>query len=137
MRLKPILAPGVIMRNFPLLVLGVIALLVPRADAREQQDLKERVRDAVQRTDKDLGNLVHRDKLNEQQRDRLDAALKDLRELREAVAGGQWEGERGRLERAIDNMDFVVKNAPIADTDRQTLGIDLYTLQVTLDSWKP
>jgi len=30
-----------------------------------------------------------------------------------------------------------VKHAPIDDGDRQTLGIDLYTLQVILDSWNP
>jgi acyl-CoA reductase-like NAD-dependent aldehyde dehydrogenase len=131
------LSPGVMMRHFPLLALGALALLVPGAHAREQQDLRERVRDAVQRTDKDLGNFVHRDKLNEQQRDRFDAAIKDLRELREAVAGGRWEGERERLERAIDNIDFVAKHAPIDEGDRQTLGIDLYTLRVILDSWQP
>ncbi len=131
------LSPGVMMRHFPFLALGAIALLVPGAHAREQQDLRERVRDGVQRTDKDLGNFVHRDKLNEQQRDRFDAAIKDLRALREAVADGRWEGERGRLERAIENIDFVVKHAPIDEGDRQTLGIDLYTLGVILDSWKP
>ena len=74
------------MRHFFLLALGAIALLIPSAHAREQQDLKERVRDAVQRTDKDLGNLVHREKLNDQQRDRFDAAVKDLHE----VVRQQW-----------------------------------------------
>jgi len=125
------------MRHFSLLAMGAIALLVPAANAREQQDLRERVRDAVQRTDKDLGNLVHRDKLNDQQRDRFDAAVKDLHELRDAVANGHWEGERDRMERAADNIDFLSKNAPIEESDRQTLGIDLYTLRVILDSWKP
>lgn len=124
------------MRHFPLLALAAIALLVPGAHARELKDLREQVRYAVQRTDKDLGNLVHRDKLDEQQRDRFDAAIKDLRALGEAVAGERWEGERGRLERAVDNIDFVVKHAPIDEGDRQTLGIDLYTLRTVLDSWK-
>jgi hypothetical protein len=125
------------MRHFPLLALAALAWLVPGAHAREQQDLRERVRDAVQRTDKDLGNLIHRDKLNQEQRERFDAAIKDLGEVREAVAAGRWEAERDRLERAVENIDFVVKHAPIDDGDRQTLGIDVYTLQVTLDSWKP
>lgn len=125
------------MRYFALLALGAIAFFVPVAHAKEQQDLRERVRDAVQRTDKDLGTLVHRDKLDEQQRDRFDAAMKDLHELRDAVASKRWEGERGRLERAIDNIDFVAKHAPIAEGDRQTLDIDLYTLRVILDSWQP
>jgi hypothetical protein len=132
------------MRHFPFTALCAtalcacaIVLLGSAAQAREQQELRERVRDGVQRTDKDLGNLVHRDKLNAQQRDHFDATLKDLRELGEAVTNGKWEGERERLERAVDNMDFVVKQAPMDDGDRQTLGIDLYTLRVILDSWKP
>lgn len=124
------------MRRFLLLALSAIALLVPGANAKEKQDLRERVRDGVQRTDKDLETLVHRDKLNEQQRDRFDAALKDLAELRDAVTSERWEGERKLLERAVDNLDFVVKNATIEEGDRQTLGIDLYTLGVILDTWK-
>src|SRR5580700_10273945 len=122
------------MRHWFVLAL-TIALLIPGAQAKEQQPLRERVRDGVQRTDKDLENLVHRDKLNAQQRDRFDAAIKDLQELREAVTGTRWEGERERLERAVENIDFVVTNAPIQEGDRQTLGIDLYTLRVILDSW--
>lgn len=125
------------MTHFPLLTLGAIALLIPAAHAREQQDLRERVRDGVLRTDKDLGNLVHRDKLDEQQRDRFDAAMKDLHELNDAVTSTRWEGERDRLQHAVDNIDVLVKHASIDDSDRQTLGIDLYTLRVILDSWKP
>jgi hypothetical protein len=125
------------MRHFLLLALGAITWLVPVAQARELQELREQVRDGVRRTDRDLGNFVHRDKLNEQQRDHLDAAVKDLRELGEAVAGGRWEGERGRLEHAVENIDFLQKNAPLEDGDRRVLGIDLYTLRVILDSWKP
>ena len=125
------------MRHFPLLALGAIALLVPAAHAREVQDLREQVRDGVQRTDKDLGEFVHRDKLNEQQRSRFDAAVKDLQVLGEAVAGGKWEAERGRLERAIENIDFLQKHAPIEDGDRQLLGIDVYTLRGILEHWKP
>lgn len=129
------------MRHFPLqvplLAFGAIALLVPGAHAREVQDLRELVRDGVQRTDKDLGDFVHRDKLNEQQRERFDAAVKDLRELGEAVAGGKWEGERGRLERTVENIDFLQKHAPIEEADRQMLGIDLNTLRGILDRWKP
>jgi len=124
------------MRHFPVLALAAIPLLVPRADARELKDLREQVRYAVQRTDKDLGNLVPREKLDQQQRDRFDAAIKDLRALGEAVSGERWEGERGRLERAVDNIDYVVKHAPIDEGDRQTLGIDLYTLRTVLDGWK-
>jgi len=124
------------MRRFLLLALSAIVLLVPGANAKEKQDLRERVRDGVQRTDKDLETLVHRDKLNEQQRVRFDAALKDLAELHDAVASERWEGERKLLERAVDNLDFVIKNVAIEEGDRQTLGIDLYTLGVILDSWK-
>ena len=124
------------MRRCLLIILSTIALLATGAQAKEQTPLRERVRDGVQRTDKDLETLVHRDKLNPQQRERLDAAIKDLGQLREAVAGTQWEGERARLERAVDNIDFVVTNAPMEESDRQTLGIDLYTLRVILDSWK-
>jgi hypothetical protein len=125
------------MRHLPLLALGAIALLVPVAHAKELAELRERVRDGVQRADKDLENLVKPDKLNQQQRDRFDAAIKDLQELHEAVASTRWEGERKVLEHAVENIDFVVKQAPIADGDRQTLGIDLYTLRVILDNWTP
>jgi hypothetical protein len=125
------------MRHIPLLLaLSAIALLVPSAHAREHEDLREKVRDAVQRTDRDLGNLINRDKLNDQQRDKFDAAVKDLHALGEAVAAGKWEGERARLERAADNLDYVTKNAALPDGDRQQLGIDVYTLRVTLDSWQ-
>lgn len=124
------------MRHFQLLALAAITLLVPAAHAREQQDLRERIRDGVQRTDKDLGNLVHRDKLNDQQRDRFDAAVKDLHELREAVTSKRWEDERDLLERAVENIDFLTNHAPIDEGDRQTLDIDLFTLRVILDSWK-
>jgi len=125
------------MKHFLLLALGVIVVLAPGAHAKEQQELRERVRDGVQRTDKDLENLVHRDKLNEQQRDRFDAAIKDLLDLREAVTSTRWQGERGRLERAVENIELVMKDASISEGDRQTLGIDVYTLHVILDGWKP
>jgi hypothetical protein len=129
------------MRHFPLLVsrlaIAAIALLVPAAHAREVTDLREQVRDGVQRTDKDLGDLVHRDKLDQQQRDRFDAAVKDLHELGEAVADGKWQGERGRLERTVENIEFLQKHAPIEEGDRQVLGIDLNTLRVILEHWKP
>ncbi len=124
------------MRYLPVLALCAIALLVPRAHGRELTELRERVRDAVQRTDKDLGNTVHRDKLDAQQRDRFDAAVKDLQEMQEAVKSDKWEHERARLERAVDNIEFLDKNAPLNDADRQMLGIDVYTLRVILDSWK-
>jgi len=123
------------MRRFLLLILSAIALVVPGAHAKEKQDLRERVRDGALRTDQDLETLVHRDRLNPQQRDRFDAALKDLRELHEAAASEKWEGERKLLERAVENIEFVVKQAPIEEGDRQTLSIDLYTLGVILDSW--
>lgn len=126
-----------ISRHFPLLAWCGIALLIsPAAHAREIQELKERVHDGVERTDKDLGKFVHRDKLNEQQRGKFDAAAKDLEELGKALANGKWEGERDRLERAVENIDFLQKNAPLEEADRQVLGIDVYTLQVVLDSWK-
>jgi len=124
------------MRHFALLALGAIVLLVPGAQAKEQQALRERVRDGAQRTDKDLETLVPREKLNDQQRERFDSALKDLRELHDAAATEKWEGERKLLERAVENIDFIVSHAALAEGDRQLLGIDLYTLQVILDSWK-
>jgi hypothetical protein len=52
------------------------------------------------------------------------------------VAGERWERERGRLERAVENIDFVVKHATIDERDRQMLGIDVYTLRGVLESWK-
>lgn len=125
------------MRHFLFLAFGAIALLAPAAHAKEIQELREQVRDGVRRTDRDLGNLVHRDKLDADQRDKFDAAVKDLQVLGEAVAKGEkWEDERGRLERAVDNIEFLQKHAPIGDGDRQTLGIDLYGLRVILDTWK-
>jgi hypothetical protein len=124
------------MRHLSLLALCAIAFAIPAVHAKEIPDLRDQVRDGVRRTDKDLGNLVHRDKLNEQQRDRFDAAVKDLHDLGEALTGDKWEAERGRLERAVDNIEYLQKNAPIAEGDRQTLGIDVYTLQVILDNWK-
>jgi len=47
-------------------------------------------------------------------------AVKDLRELGEAVAGGNG-GERGRLERTVENIDFLQKHAPLRG-DRQVLA---------------
>jgi hypothetical protein len=126
------------MRAFLLLAFcAIVFFLAPPAHAREQHNLAERVRDGAQRTDNDLESLVKRDKLNAEQRERLDAALKDLRRLRDAVAAGKLDGERPRLERAVENIDSLIKQAPIEEGDRQTLGIDLYSLQVILDSWKP
>ena len=123
------------MRFLPLLAAALI-FLGPAANARELQELRERVRDGVQRTDKDLGNVVHPDKLNAEQRKRFDATIDDLGELREAVKTDKWQGERKRLERVVENLEYTMKNAPMEDADRQTLGIDVYTLQVILDSWK-
>lgn len=128
------------MRYFCLLLaLGSIALIVPSAQAREVTELRDQIRDGVKRTDKDLGNVIQRDKLNEQQRGRYDAAVKDLEGLSEVIAAkdGKWQAERERLVRAVDNIDFLQKNAPLADADRQVIGIDLYTLRTILDSWKP
>ncbi len=111
-------------------------LLIPGAQGKEQQDLRERVRDGVERTGKDLQAVVHPEKLTPAERERLDAALKDLREVREAVGGTDWQAKRDVLERAVENIDYLNKNAPIEDGDKQTLGIDLFTLRSILDSWK-
>ena len=124
------------MRPVTFLALCAIAFLLPFAQAREQQELREKVRDGVQRADKDLGNLIHRDKLNPQQREKFDAVMKDLGDIREALASTKWEGERDRFEHAVETIDDLVKHAPITEDDRQTLGIDVYTLQVILDTWK-
>lgn len=125
------------MRHLPLFALTAIALLVPAAHAREQQDFRERARHAVERTDKDLGTYVHRENLNEPQREKFDAAMKDLRELHADMEAGRWDGARERLEHAIDEIDAVVKSAPIGEQERTTLGIDLYTLRDIRDGWKP
>lgn len=124
-------------RYFSLSALVAIAALVPSSYAREQQDFHERVKNAVTRTDKDLGTYVHRDNLSGEPRDRFDAAVKDLSALRDAIAAGQWDGAKERLEHAIDNIDFVVQHAPIGEQEKQTLGIDLYTLRDIRDGWKP
>jgi hypothetical protein len=124
------------MRRFLLIALTAIAVLVSGAYAKEQAELRERVRDGAQRTDQDLEKSMHREKLNEEQRDRFDAAVKDLRELHEAATGTRWEGERKLLERAVDNIDFVIAHGAMEEGDRQLLGIDVYTLRVILDNWK-
>lgn len=122
------------MRHLLLLVLTA-AMILP-LHAREQTELRERIRDAVQRTDKDIATTIHPDKLNAEQRAKFDAIEKDLGEIRDAVANGKWQDERPRFERTITNLDDLVKHAPIDDSDRQTLGIDLYTLRTIEDSWK-
>ena len=124
------------MRHLALGIVAAISFLAP-AHARELTELRDRVRDGVQRTDKDLANYVKRDKLNAQQKERLDSAVEDLDKLREAVTSDKWQQERKRLERAVENIDFLVKNAPLQDAEKQSLGIDIYTLQVILDAWTP
>jgi molecular chaperone DnaK (HSP70) len=120
----------------PIAFLAVAAWLVPWAHAREQEDFHEKARHAVERTDNDLQKYVHRDNLDAGQREKFDAATKDLTEFREAAAKNQWDGERERLERAIDEIESVVKNAKIGDQERTTLEIDLYTLRDVRDGWK-
>ena len=111
-------------------------LLAPFSQAREIQELREKVRDGVLRTDKDLGKTVHPEKLTKEQREKFDAAIEDLQALQESVKTSKWEGERDRLERATDNIDFLATHAALDDGDKQLLGIDVYTLRVILDSWK-
>lgn len=123
------------MRHFSLLV-AAIALLIPGAQAKEQADFHERARLAVERTDHDLQKYVHREKLDGKQREKFDAAMKDLQEFRDAASKDQWDGGRERLERAIDNIEYVVNHASIGDEERQALGIDLYTLRDIRDGWK-
>jgi hypothetical protein len=120
----------------PFAFLAAAVLLVSSAPAKEQEDFHEKAKLAVQRTDNDLQKFVHRDNLNEAQRGKFDAALKDLTEFRDAASKNQWDGERERLERAIDEIEFVVKNAKIGDQERTTLEIDLYTLRDVRDGWK-
>ncbi len=124
------------MRYFSFLAVAALAWLVPTAHAREQEDFHERARHVVERTDKDLQSFVHRDALNGPQREKFDAALKDLKEFGEETAAGKWDGGRERLERAIGNIDFVVNNATIDEQQRQTLRIDLYTLRDVHDGWR-
>jgi hypothetical protein len=124
------------MRHVAFLAVAAAALLVPAAHAREQADLHERARLAVERTDKDLQTYVHRDKLDGQQREKFDAAVKDLKDFHDDAAAGKWDGGRERLERAIDNIDFVVNHATLSEQEKTTLGIDLYTLRDVRDAWK-
>lgn len=123
------------MRQLLFLVLAAASLTVP-AHAREQAELRERIRDAVQRTDKDLAATIQPDKLNQEQRGKLDAIEKDLGEIREAVSNGKWQDRRPAFERAIESIDYLIKHAPLSDGDKQTLGIDLYTLKTIDDTWK-
>jgi hypothetical protein len=113
-----------------------MVLWLSAAGAKEREDLRGRVRDGVQRTDKDLGTCVDRAKLNPQQQQELDAAVKNLHEIRDGVENGKWTDDRPLLEHAVDHIDFLVKNAPIDDSNKQTLGIDLFTLRSILDAWK-
>ena len=114
-----------------------MVLWVSAAGAKEREDLRARVRDGVQRTDKDLGNCFDRAKLSAPQQEHLDAAVKNLHEIRDGVENGKWTDDRPLLEHAVDNIDYLVKNASIDDSNKQTLGIDLFTLRSILDSWKP
>ena len=114
-----------------------MVLCLSVAGAKEREDLRGRVRDGVQRTDKDLGTCVDRAKLNAPQQERFDAAVKNLRQIRDGIENGKWSDDRPLLEHAVDNIDFLVKNAPIDDSNKQTLGIDLFTLRSILDAWKP
>ena len=123
------------MRHFTFLALAALAL-IPAAHAREQEDFRERARHVVERTDNDLQKYVHRDNLNGAQREKFDAALKDLKEFRDETAAGKWDGGRERIERAIDNIDFVVEHATIGEQEKQTLRIDLYTLRDVRDGWR-
>ncbi len=116
--------------------LALAAWLIPAVHAREQEDFHQKAKLAVQRTDNDLQKYVHRDNLDAGERGKFDAAMKDLTDFREAAAKNQWDGERERLVRAIDEIESVVKNAKIADQERTTLEIDLYTLRDVRDGWK-
>ena len=119
-----------------LFTLAAMFLWIGIAGAKEREDLRARVRDGVQRTDKDLGTCVDRGKLNAEQQQRLDAAVKNLHEIRDGVENGKWTDDRPLLEHAADDIDFLVKNAAIDDSNKQTLGIDLFTLRSILDAWK-
>jgi hypothetical protein len=95
------------MRNVALVLVATASLLAPSGQARELQELRDRVRDGIQRTDKDLAQLVHRDKLDDQQRARLDSLTEDLDKVREAIAAnGKWETEYKRFERATTSMSW-------------------------------
>jgi hypothetical protein len=115
---------------------AIFSFFLSSAQAREITELRERVSDAVKRTDKDVNELVHRDKLSDQQRQRFDTMVKDLEALQEAVKGDKWEAERPKMERAVESLEYFSKSAPIPEGDRQLLGIDAYTMGTILESWK-
>jgi hypothetical protein len=124
------------MRSLCFLAFAAIGLMIP-AQAREQADFRERAKHAVERADKDLSASIHRDNLDADQRAKFDAAVKDLHELHDAMEAGKWEGGLEKLDHAIDDIDFVVKHAPLGEQEKTTLGIDLYTLRDIRDGWKP
>src|SRR5580692_156234 len=121
------------MRYFSLLALAAVALVLPRVSAQERDDMHERARLAVDRTNDDLQRFVHRDNISERHRERFDAAIKDLREFREAMAKGHWDDGRARLDRAIANMEFVADNASIGEHERETLREDIRSLRDVRD----
>jgi hypothetical protein len=115
-----------------------VTLLAPQVVqmARAQEDMHERTRMAVLKTDDDLQRFVHRDNLTEGERDRFEAAMRDLHEFREAVANGHWDGARERLGRTIENIEFVANNATIGEREKEALRDDVRRLREARDGWR-
>lgn len=115
-----------------------VTLLAPQVVqvARAQGDMHERTRMAVLKTDNDLQRFVHRDNLTERERDRFEAAQRDLHEFRQAVADGRWDGARERLDRTIENIEFVANNATIGEREKEALRDDVRRLREARDGWR-
>jgi hypothetical protein len=120
------------MRNL-VLALSILGL-TPFIQA--QPDFHERARHAVEQTQNDLQRFVHRDNLNEEQRGRFDAAIRDLREFHEMAENGRWEGGRERLDRAIGNIEMVVEHSEIGEHERAALREDVRHLREARDGWR-
>jgi hypothetical protein len=128
------------MRYLSLLAIAALAFLAPGAKAQEREerggDMHERARIAVERTDDDLQRFVHRENLSDRYRDRFEAAMKDLHEFRDAMARGHWDDGRQRLDRAIENIQFVADNARIGEHERDTLREDIRSLRDIREGWR-
>lgn len=113
----------------------LVAALIPavRAQGEMPREMHERARWLTDRTTEDLQRFVHRDNLDPQDRQRLDAALHDLHAFRENVGPGHFDREV--LTRAIDNIEAVANHASLGEHERTTLHEDIHRLRDLRDHW--
>lgn len=116
--------------------MAAIALPIAFLTAYAQPDWHDRARQAVEKTNDDLQRYVHRDNLNEEARGRLDVAMRELHEFREAATAGRWEGGREHLDRAIENVEAVIEHASIGEHERGELREDVHRLREARDGWR-